>query len=71
MEEHLEGKFTKYNNIFGDVERQPWTEEEKRHFDVAAAFSHFRYPQGKTLKVAFLLLIGVKATLCWACQPPR
>jgi hypothetical protein len=43
VEEHLEGKFTKYNNIFGDVERQPWTEEEKRHFDVAAAFSHFSF----------------------------
>ena len=43
LEEHLEGKWTKFNNIFGDVERQPWGEEETRFFDVSAAFSHFGY----------------------------
>jgi hypothetical protein len=45
VEEYLEGDFTKYNNIFGNEEFKPKGEEETKHHDVSAAFSHFSFLQ--------------------------
>lgn len=43
IEDFLDGKFVKYNNIFGDVERLPVPGEEPAYCDLAAAFSHFSF----------------------------
>ena len=43
LEEYLEGKWTKFNNIFGDVEAQPSGPDETMQFAVSAAFSHFGF----------------------------
>ena len=57
VEEYLEGDFTKYNNIFGNEEFKPKGEEETKHHDVSAAFSHFRCAQRS--------LVGIKlASIC-------
>eukprot|EP00667_Euglena_gracilis_P010764 EG_transcript_10971 len=61
LEEYIEGRFRKFNNIFGDVERCPLPGEDSTYFDLAAAFSHFTYCHSGG-EYAVLDVQGVDAT---------